>query len=182
MTIYSLDVVFNSATVPVKPDGRIYAMGFGFAESPSGIWKEDGQQVERVRAGAEFYFSVFDSAPETQAAVTAVEVTFFDPDNPAVIWPYSPLSDPMTASETLPNPIVAQVELNSRLGLQNSPGCNVADAAVWRIGPYIVTLPDNIPQLILDCTVLIHVLVDPNDASTTKTFSVDPEIQVDGGG
>ena len=36
MAEYSLDVVFNSATQPVKPDGRIYAMGFGFAESPSG--------------------------------------------------------------------------------------------------------------------------------------------------
>ena len=76
MSEYSLDVVFNSTTEPVNA-GPIYAMGFGFAESPSGIWKEDGQQVETVREGSTFYFSVFDTAPDTQAAVQKVEVSFF---------------------------------------------------------------------------------------------------------
>ena len=178
MSEYSLDVVFNSATEPISPEGRIYAMGFGFAESPSGTWKEDGQQVERVRDGATFYFSIFDTAPNSQASVTNVEITFFDPDNPAVIWPYSPLSEPTSMAINLGNPLGAQVPPGSGVGGQNSPGCNVADATVWRVGPYVVKLPDNIPRLILDCTVLIDVVVDGNK----KCFSVDPEVQVDGGG
>jgi hypothetical protein len=183
MSEYSLDVVFNSTTKPLNT-GPIYAMGFGFAESPSGTWKEDGQQVEKVRVGSIFYFSVFDTAPTSQASVEKVEVSFFDPDNPAVKWPYSPLSDaePNSTSGTLPNPLVASRPAISVGGEEGSPGCNVANATVWRIGPYIVTLPDNIPTLILDCRVTITVCVDPADPNSTQQFSVDPEIQMEGGG
>ncbi len=185
MSEYSLDVVFNSTTKPLSA-GPIYAMGFGFAESPSGTWKEDGQKVEVILVGSPFYFSVFDTAPNTQASVQKVEVSFFDPDNPAVRWPYSPFSEPIvepnSTSGTLPNPIVASPPANAVGGELGSPGCNVADAVVWRIGPYIVTLPDQIPTLILDCRVTITVCVDPDNPNSTQQFSVDPEVQVEGGG
>jgi len=182
MSEYSLDVVFNSATVPLA-QGPIYAMGFGFAESPSGTWKEDGQQVEVVPDGATFYFSVFDTAPNTQASVKEVDVTFFDPDNPFVKWPYSPLAEPVPppASPTnLQNPLVGYPPVDSVPS--SSPGCNVGSAAVWRIGPYVVTLPSGLPSLTLDCTVLVKVWVNMNDPTTAQEFSVDPEVQVDGGG
>lgn len=179
---YSLDVVFNSATTPLTtgtPPPPIYAMGFGFAESPSGTWKEDGQQVELVPDGATFYFSVFDTAPATRASVTGIDVTFTDPDNPDVVWPYSPLAAKgATTNES--NPISSPP--SSPVVTGSSPGCNVANAAVWRLGPYTVMLPAGLPFLTLACTVQITVAVDPNDESNIKVFSVDPEIQVDGGG
>lgn len=180
MSNYSLDVVFNSATAPLVP-GPIYAMGFGFAESPSGTWEEDGQQVEVVPDGANFYVSVFDTAPNTQAWVKEVSVTFFDPDNPAVIWPYSPFANPTPPPANSTNPLVGNPQKDSVI-IGSSPGCNVANASVWRIGPYVVTLPDKIPTLTLSCTVLITVLVNPADGSSTQQFSVDPEVQVEGGG
>ena len=92
MSEYSLDVAFNSTTTALNGKGAIYAMGFGFAESPSGTWKEDGQQVEVVPNGATFYFSIFDTAPPSEVSLSNITVTFFDPDNPYVIWAYSPLA------------------------------------------------------------------------------------------
>jgi hypothetical protein len=180
MSNFSLDVVFNSVTAPLSTEGPIYAMGFGFAESPSGTWEEDGQQVEVVPDGANFYFSIFDTAPNSQASVTEIDVTFFDPDNPAVIWPYPPLSDPKSTT-ALKNPLVVLIPTNSVIS-GSSPGCNVANAVVWRIGPYVVTLPEKIPTLTLDCTVLIKLLANQSDPGSKKSFSVDPEVQVEGGG
>jgi hypothetical protein len=194
MSDFSLDVVFNSATMPFVtvitklgptpvyvPPPPIYAMGFGFSESgEGGIWKEEGQPVEVVPVGASFFVSVFDTAPKSQASVTNIVVTFFDPDNRFVLWPYSPLGLPWEKG-TQPNPLSSQPWYAVMKG-QNSPGCNVANASVWRLGPYVVRMPAGIPTLRLGCTVQVTLLVDPKDPNSTKVFSVDPEIQVDGGG
>jgi hypothetical protein len=204
MSDFSLDVAFNSATVPFKtelakiqplstfaPLLPIYAMGFGFAESKGSIWEEDGQRVEVVPVGVPFFFSVFDTAPKSKASVTNIEITFFDPDNPHFVWPYSPLALPWEKTNQ-PNPL-SSPPWYAVVSNQSSAGCNVSNAAVWRLGPYVVMLPKttavnalldstNTPSLTLGCTVRITVLVDPKDPGSTKVFSVDPEIQVDGGG
>ena len=194
MSNYSLDVVFNSATTALNttppntgaPPPPIYAMGYGFAMLPSGgtAWSDDGQQVETIPAQSTFYISVYDTAPSPSPVptVSQISITFFDPDNPGVQWNYAPL---VTTGEKnmITNPTFGPPAGSDTDYKQTSVGCNVKNAAVWWLGPYTVSLPEGLKVLTLACTVEVTVESDPgNTDNITKVFSVDPEIQVDGGG
>src|SRR6185436_11251176 len=59
---YAIDVAFSSATLAANRENPI-AMAYGFASALlGGSWHENGQKVERVEGGTDFYFAIFDVA------------------------------------------------------------------------------------------------------------------------
>jgi hypothetical protein len=156
-TSYSLDVAFSSATQPLTAE-PILAMGYGFAELlPGELWKGTGQGAEKVSRESQVFFSIYDTAPETEP-VTLITLHFPD-------------KSPFTNSEGQSGTTIEVVPDGSQPG--QSVGCNVKGLA-WIIGPYFVS--DGIKD---GTSYEITVSVKLQDG---RVFRVDPDIIVEGGG
>jgi hypothetical protein len=166
-TEYALDVAFSSTTVAANPETpMVPAFGFG-SLLMGGTWSEDGQKVEKVEGGAEFFFAAFDTA---QKAGTVSQMQF-DFGVPGSRTPFvNKKGDPLLS------PIVVGVgEGLTFVGdSERSPGCNVIGAK-WLAGPYTITSLKGT----YECTVTVDL---EDSGGNPKEFSVDPEIQVEGPG
>jgi hypothetical protein len=156
---YSLDVAFSSATrsLPKQGNQPIYAMGYGFSEFPGSIWEGKGQATLKVKPGSLFYFTAFDTSSKPHK-VTTFEVDFHGGETPF--------------DSTGPIKVTGK-GIASQSG--QSAGCN-AIGLYSIIGPY--TVAPEIKTRNFECTVKVTV----NTTRQRKTFQVDPEVQVEGGG
>ena len=165
-TNYSLDVAFSSTTrsIPNNSAKPILAMGYGFSEqAPGGTWEEEGQGVLAVRAESPFFFTAFDTAPGNAQTVTTFEVVFPHDNNPFVDEHGHPIGTPASIRVTDNN-------IKSQPG--QSAGCNVV-GLYSMIGPYYIET--SAIGSTITCTVKITL-------RNGQVFSVDPEMQVEGGG
>ncbi len=163
-TLYSLDVAFDSDTEPADSNQPV-VMAYGFAVELDGGTggKGEGQTPRKIAQGSNFVFNVFDTSPNsTVDMVTKIEVVFGEGITPFV----------GADSKT---PLGSPIVVNSPGGNtdQTSNGCNVTGVG-WNTVTYAVLsdIPDGTPY---ECTITV----------TTKnngTFSVDPEVIIDGGG
>jgi hypothetical protein len=151
----SLDVAFSSATQALQSKLSVFSMGFGFSEvNKDGTWKGDGQAAKKVEAGSSFYFTAFDTACCSAQKVEWIEIHFHSDGTPFV---------------NVENPIIAgSNQIASQHG--HSAGCNVI-GVYSLIGPYTVGTIDGEFR----CTVKVQ-------TKNGVTYSVDPEIIVEGGG
>ena len=156
---YSLDVAFSSATQALQSELSVFSMGFGFSEvNEDGTWRGDGQAAKKVDAGSNFYFTAFDTACCSSQKVEWLEIHFHSEDTPF---------------DNVENPIIAgSNQIASQHG--HSAGCNVI-GTYSLIGPYTVSEIGVKKSENFRCTVKVKT---KNDV----TYSVDPEIIVEGGG
>jgi len=156
---YAIDVAFSSATLAANRENPI-AMAYGFASAElGGSWHENGQKVERVEGGTEFYFAIFDVAEKPGTVVqvvidfTAGTTPFVDEKNPISVGEGSGLQ---------------------QIGLGVSPGCNVVGYK-WMAGPYTLINEKGTHEFTVSVSLL-------DSGGNLKEFNVDPEIQVEGPG
>jgi len=152
---YSLDVAFSSATQALQSNLPIFSMGFGFSEvKEGGTWKGDGQAAKSVEPGSPFYFTAFDTACCHGQRVEWMEIHFHSGSTPFV-----DVEDPIIAGSN---------QITSQHG--HSAGCNVI-GVYSLIGPFTVAKEPGEFR----CTVKVQ-------TKNGVTYSVDPEIIVEGGG
>lgn len=151
---YSLDVAFSSETQALQSAQSVFSMGFGFSEvNEDGTWRGDGQAAKKVDVGSNFYFTAFDTACCGAQKVDWIEVRFHSDTTPFV---------------NVENPIVAgSNQIASQHG--HSAGCNV-------IGVYSLIGPFTVNKVLGEFTCTVKV-----QTRNGVTYSVDPEIIVEGG-
>lgn len=157
---YALDVAFKSTAIPVTSTNPI-AMAYGFTEGPpgqSGWGMGQGQAPDKVQQNSGLHFSIFDTASPA-STLTAIEISFSNNSSPFDWTTRSfPDEEPLPPSD------------NSA----TSSGCNLKNVTGWQVGPYTAQNEGD-----FQCNILVTVQMSDQ---TTKQFSVDPEIIVEGGG
>ncbi|HEY6232947.1 MAG TPA: hypothetical protein VIW64_16915 [Pyrinomonadaceae bacterium] len=152
---YSLDVAFSSETQALQSGQPVFSIGFGFSEvNEDGTWRGDGQAAKKVDVGSNFYFTAFDTACCNGKRVEWMEIHFHSGRTPFV-----GIEDPIIAGSN---------QIASQHG--HSAGCNVI-GVYSLIGPFTVAKEPGEFR----CTVKVQ-------TKNNVTYSVDPEIIVEGGG
>ena len=173
-----LDVAFSSDATPANPSAPI-AMAYGYTDNLLGSFQGKGQMKETVAPNSLIAFFVFDTAPSPTFNVTSVTVSSVN-KHPGQGKPSSPFTDSQWSTGTI-------VATGSSTGASNwvpltgpgpstsqSTGCNV-QARNWWLGNFNI---GNFPGQSFELTVTV---LTTDNNQHTKTFSVDPEMVVDGG-
>lgn len=158
-TIHSLDVAFNSDTIPLHEDQPIamaYGFTYGAADSLTGVTA--GQKKDTLKLNQQVYFKIFDTAQHPVDRLTGLLIIFEDNKSP-FSWSRAGFS-----SDQVP-----AVSIGAGAGL--SHGCNVRGRE-WICGPYQAVNPGD-----FECIVNVWV---PMANGGNKVFDVDPEIIVEG--
>ncbi|MCA1619690.1 MAG: hypothetical protein LC795_10350 [Acidobacteria bacterium] len=175
-TTTNLEVAFSSDVTPAQPTQPV-AMAYGYSDNSSGVNSGKGQREETVWEGSSVYFLVFDTAASPTYSVSSVTISAAN-TRPGTGAANSPFTDAAwstgtvvaTSSPTGPN----GVQLSGPTSNVDSVGCNVVGKG-WSCGPFTVgTFKGQRFEI------TINVLTSDSQ-SHQKTFSVDPEMVVDGG-
>jgi hypothetical protein len=174
----NLDVSFSSDVTPNNTALPI-AMAYGYTDNLGGSFTGKGQTKETVAPQSTVYFEIFDTAPSPTFNVVSATIAAVN-KNPGTGRANSPFTDTAwstgtivaSASPTGPN----GVALTGPNAGASSTGCNIKNSRNWACGPF--TVGDyNGQRFEITITVLMQ---DSNQ--NQKTFTVDPEMVVDGGG